>query len=84
MVFFKTYNFAEFSLNFCLFCRFAPESAGELNSSWLYETMLENLPVPSTDEIKKTIMKGGYYTVSPQKGLRLIILNDNVCQLSDW
>lgn len=57
---------------------------GNLSSAWLYETMLEHLPVGKTENIEKTVLNGGYYTVSPRKGWRLIILNDNVCENDDW
>lgn len=57
---------------------------GDLNSAWLYEILFDYLPVQQTDEIKKTILKGGYYTASPSKGLRLIVLNDNVCENKNW
>lgn len=67
-----------------LYCRFAPDTVNELNSTWLYETMLEQLPVSATDDIKKTILKGGYYTVSPRKGFRVIIMNDNICENKNW
>lgn len=30
-------------------------------------------------ETKATILKGGYYTVSPKPGFRIIALNSNVC-----
>ncbi|CAH1968580.1 unnamed protein product [Acanthoscelides obtectus] len=31
-----------------------------------------------------TIMKGGFYTVSPRKGFRIVSLNNNVCYSSNW
>nr|CAI5843402.1 unnamed protein product [Callosobruchus analis] len=32
----------------------------------------------------ETIVKGGYYTVSPRKGFRVVALNNNVCNIENW
>lgn len=81
----KKIHFTENIFTLSLIFRFAPSDVDDsLNSTWLYNIMLDYLPVNTSDEIEKTIMLGGYYTASPRKGLRVIVLNDNVCELQDW
>lgn len=36
------------------------------------------------EETKETILKGGYYTVSPKPGFRIIAINSNVCFTFNW
>ncbi|XP_056647542.1 sphingomyelin phosphodiesterase 1-like isoform X1 [Diorhabda sublineata] len=60
-------------------------SPENLSSKWLFDLIFQKLskwlPV---DDIKDTILKGGYYTVSPKKGFRVIVLNSNVCNINNW
>ncbi|CAH1104931.1 unnamed protein product, partial [Psylliodes chrysocephalus] len=55
------------------------------STQWLYDILFQKLskwmPI---DEVKETVLKGGYYTVSPKKGLRIIVLNNNVCISDNW
>ncbi|XP_055905944.1 sphingomyelin phosphodiesterase-like [Eupeodes corollae] len=66
---------------------FAPPNVmGEdISVQWLYDLhadLWSNWLPSSTQE---TIKKGGYYTVSPQKGFRIIALNNNYCYtLNFW
>lgn len=56
----------------------------EFQTSWLYEHLWTEwqrwLPATTRD----TILKGGYYTVSPKSGLRVISLNNIDCYLFNW
>lgn len=36
------------------------------------------------EETKETILKGGYYTVSPNPGFRIIAINSNICFTYNW
>lgn len=59
-----------------------PES---LSSKWMFDILFQKLSKwVSVDEIKETVLKGGYYTVSPKKGFRVIVLNNNVCNGNNW
>ncbi|CAG9854053.1 unnamed protein product [Phyllotreta striolata] len=55
------------------------------STKWLYNILLQKLSkwIP-IDEAKETILKGGYYTVSPRKGFRIVVLNNNVCNTDNW
>lgn len=46
----------------------------------MYNDWSKWLPV----ETKETILKGGYYTVSPKKGFRIIALNSNGCYTDNF
>ncbi|XP_033225368.1 sphingomyelin phosphodiesterase 1-like [Belonocnema kinseyi] len=58
----------------------------ELSIVWLYEllanTWIENGWLP--ESTRSTILTGGFYTVSPKKGFRIIALNNNVCYTYNW
>jgi len=36
------------------------------------------------ESTRSTILQGGFYTVSPKKGFRIIALNNNVCYSYNW
>lgn len=36
------------------------------------------------ESTRSTILQGGYYTVIPKKGFRIIALNSNVCYSYNW
>jgi len=36
------------------------------------------------ESTRSTILQGGYYTLSPKKGFRIIALNNNVCYCYNW
>ncbi|KAH8382962.1 hypothetical protein KR009_006008 [Drosophila setifemur] len=64
---------------------FSPEGVpDEISTKWLYEHLYNDwskwLPV----ETKETILKGGYYTVSPKAGFRVIALNSNDCYTDNF
>lgn len=67
--------------------RFAPTSiTDEISTHWLYSMMADLwidfgwLP----NSTRSTILNGGYYTVSPKKGFRIIALNNNICYNYNW
>ncbi|XP_011865164.1 PREDICTED: sphingomyelin phosphodiesterase-like [Vollenhovia emeryi] len=68
--------------------QFAPTSItnSELSTAWLFKMMADLwihlgwLP----ESTRSTILQGGYYTVTPSKGFRIIALNSNVCYCFNW
>ncbi|KAG5890820.1 hypothetical protein JTB14_008261 [Gonioctena quinquepunctata] len=59
-----------------------------VSSQWLYDLVLEKwsgwFPADQLKGIKETLTKGGYYTVSPKKEFRIVVLNSNVCHPENW
>lgn len=68
--------------------QFAPNyvTEEEFSTQWLYDLLADvwisdfNLP----EETRETIRKGGYYTVVPREGFRVIALNNNDCYTFNW
>ncbi|XP_072376468.1 sphingomyelin phosphodiesterase-like isoform X1 [Diabrotica undecimpunctata] len=59
----------------------------DISSEWLYDLILDTWTEHDwleKEAVKKTILAGGYYTVKTKKGLRLIVLNNNVCSRENW
>ncbi|CAG9854051.1 unnamed protein product [Phyllotreta striolata] len=56
----------------------------DLNQQWLFDVISEKWLHWLTDNEKETVKNGGYYTVSPKTGFRIIVLNNNVCQSENW
>ncbi|XP_046742725.1 sphingomyelin phosphodiesterase-like [Diprion similis] len=58
----------------------------EVSTSWLYELSADIwiqygwLP----ESTRSTILEGGYYTLSPKTGFRIIALNNNICYVYNW
>lgn len=67
---------------------FAPKNVtlDRISTNWLYKLIADLwigygwLP----ESTRGTIHDGGYYTVSPEKGFRVIALNSNVCYNYNW
>ncbi|RZF49097.1 hypothetical protein LSTR_LSTR008383 [Laodelphax striatellus] len=64
---------------------FAPPYIEKENSTeWLYEAFFDawgsNLP----PDARETFLKGGYYTVSPEPGFRIIALNNMFAYTYNW
>ncbi|XP_039305802.1 sphingomyelin phosphodiesterase 1 [Solenopsis invicta] len=58
----------------------------EISTQWLYK-MTSDLWINFgwlPESTRSTILQGGYYTVSPKKGFRIITLNNNVCYCYNW
>ena len=68
--------------------QFAPEYITEdhLTTKWVYELLADLwinykwLP----ESARSTILQGGYYTLTPKKGFRIIALNSNICYSYNW
>ncbi|XP_076293529.1 sphingomyelin phosphodiesterase isoform X2 [Lasioglossum baleicum] len=68
--------------------QFAPKSitSDDITTNWLYKLVADLwigygwLP----ESTRSTIHDGGYYTVSPTKGFRVIALNSNICYSYNW
>lgn len=68
--------------------RFAPQNITDdnLSTDWLYSLVADLwisfgwLP----ESTRATILQGGFYTLSPRKGFRIIALNSNVCYCYNW
>ena len=52
--------------------------------NWLYEHLWTNWQRWLPAEAKETVLKGGYYTVSPKPGFRVISLNNIDCYIYNW
>jgi len=68
---------------------FPPTSVWEANPqfdiSWVYNTLADLFASQFTPEALGTFRKAGYYTMSPEPGLRVITLNTNFCYtLNFW
>ncbi|KAJ8922713.1 hypothetical protein NQ315_007748 [Exocentrus adspersus] len=61
---------------------------GSLSTQWVFELVAEQWGGWLNEDAKQTILKGGYYTISPTKGFRVIVLNSNKesssLQLTRW
>ncbi|XP_015119715.1 sphingomyelin phosphodiesterase [Diachasma alloeum] len=58
----------------------------EVSTKWLYE-LLADIWINSgwlPESTRNTIVQGGFYTVSPKKGFRIIALNNNVAYTYNW
>ncbi|XP_017058776.1 sphingomyelin phosphodiesterase [Drosophila ficusphila] len=64
---------------------FSPEGVpDEVSTKWLYEHLYNDWSKWLPEETKETILKGGYYTVVPKKGFRIIALNSNDCYTDNF
>ncbi|EDW15479.1 uncharacterized protein Dmoj_GI24854 [Drosophila mojavensis] len=64
---------------------FSPEGVpDEISTKWLYEHLYNDWSKWLPADTKETILKGGYYTVSPEKGFRIIALNGNDCYTDNF
>ncbi|KAK0094986.1 hypothetical protein PV326_009487 [Microctonus aethiopoides] len=67
---------------------FAPNDIedDQLSTRWLYQ-LLSDLWINYgwlPESTRETILRGGYYTLSPQEGFRIIAINNNVCYVYNW
>ncbi|XP_030370213.1 sphingomyelin phosphodiesterase [Scaptodrosophila lebanonensis] len=64
---------------------FSPEDVPDnINTKWLYEELYNDWSRWLPEDTKETILKGGYYTVSPRPGFRIIALNSNDCYTDNF
>ena len=54
--------------------------------SWLYDTLSDDYWSQwiNTESAKKTFKRGGYYSSLINKGLKVIVLNNNVCDRGNY
>ncbi|XP_015119724.1 sphingomyelin phosphodiesterase [Diachasma alloeum] len=67
---------------------FAPSTVDDegMSTKWLYQ-LLADIWIDSgwlPESTRGTILEGGFYTVSPRKGFRIIALNNNVGYTNNW
>ncbi|XP_018570398.1 sphingomyelin phosphodiesterase-like [Anoplophora glabripennis] len=55
-----------------------------VSTQWLFNLIAEEWGEWLPEEAKATLLKGGFYTVSPKKSLRIVVLNNNVCYNENW
>ncbi|KAL1509127.1 hypothetical protein ABEB36_003915 [Hypothenemus hampei] len=55
-----------------------------LSTKWLFDLIQKEWSEWLPDSTLDTISKGGYYTVSPRKGFRIIVINTNVAYNVNW
>ncbi|XP_075144544.1 sphingomyelin phosphodiesterase 1-like [Haematobia irritans] len=60
------------------------ELPSKFQSKWLYEFLWNEWQYWLPPSTKDTILQGGYYTVSPKPGFRIISLNNLDCYLLNW
>ncbi|CAD6992254.1 unnamed protein product [Ceratitis capitata] len=60
------------------------DAPSEMNVQWLYEHLWSLWSRWLPADAKTTVLKGGYYTVSPKTGFRIISINSNECYLYNW
>lgn len=56
----------------------------EISTKWLLEMAATEFSYLVGQDVSETVLKGGFYTVSPQPGFRIIALNNNVCYNENW
>lgn len=66
--------------------RFAPSSvtADKLNTTWLYEALVDKWGSYLTEEAKSTLRERGEFSMLIRPGLRVITLNTNVAYKYNW
>ncbi|RZC34305.1 sphingomyelin phosphodiesterase, partial [Asbolus verrucosus] len=55
-----------------------------LSVKWLFELAAEKWSNLIGEDVKETVLKGGYYSVSPRPGFRIIGVNGNLCYTDNW
>lgn len=67
-------------------CSFVPKDVSPtfVSTEWMMKLAAELWSKWLPADAKETILKGGYYTVSPKPGFRIIALNSNVCYTYNW
>ncbi|KAJ8974388.1 hypothetical protein NQ317_006167 [Molorchus minor] len=60
------------------------ETDPTLSTQWLFDLTASKWGDWLSEEAKAMILKGGFYTVSPKNGFKVIVLNSNVCYTGNW
>ncbi|XP_075210173.1 sphingomyelin phosphodiesterase-like [Lycorma delicatula] len=61
-----------------------PYIKGDKSTLWLYETFFDAWGYVLTKEARETFLTGGYYTVTPKPGFRIIALNNMFAYTYNW
>jgi len=61
-----------------------PEVPDHINVRWLYVHVWNLWSKWLPESAKDTVLRGGYYTVTPKPGFRIIALNNMDCYLYNW
>ncbi|XP_054158127.1 sphingomyelin phosphodiesterase-like [Oppia nitens] len=62
-----------------------PEVKGDNSISWLYNAVADEWDYWLPKDAIKTLRYGGYYTVKPRSGFRIVCINTNYCaRLNPW
>ncbi|XP_076273221.1 sphingomyelin phosphodiesterase-like [Rhynchophorus ferrugineus] len=56
----------------------------KISSKWLYRLITTEFSQWLPKEAKRTLMRGGFYSVSPREGLRIVVVNSNVAYIMNW
>lgn len=65
--------------------RFAPASVvGPLNTTWLYESLVDKWGYYLPIEAKKEMLKSGGFSLLARPGLRVISINNNIAYRDNW
>ncbi|XP_054161834.1 sphingomyelin phosphodiesterase-like [Oppia nitens] len=59
------------------------DSNGTFSMNWLYETLADNYWhqwIGTSEANRKSFTTGGYYSAMINKGLKIVVLNNNICQ----
>jgi len=61
-----------------------PDAPDHVSTRRLYEHLYNDWSRWLPESTKETILTGGYYTVTPKPGFRIISLNNNDCYIDNW
>lgn len=64
--------------------RLAPTEIGNFSGDWLYEAFYDAWCEHFPPETRTTFMQGGFYTVSPEPGFRIVGLNSLFFYTWNW
>ncbi|XP_044255462.1 sphingomyelin phosphodiesterase-like [Tribolium madens] len=56
----------------------------KFSNEWLFDLIGDLWSDLVGEDIRDTVLKGGYYTVSPYTGFRIIVINSNPCYTFNW
>ncbi|KAG5890821.1 hypothetical protein JTB14_008262 [Gonioctena quinquepunctata] len=55
------------------------------SNQWLFDIMFQKMSKwLDVGDVKETILKGGYYTISPREGFRVVVLNNCMGFIPNW
>ncbi|XP_060525780.1 sphingomyelin phosphodiesterase-like [Cylas formicarius] len=63
---------------------FGDDDESTFSTRWLYELAVEKWSDWLPGEARQTLLRGGFYTVSPLEGFRVVVLNNNVAHDVNW